>query len=217
MKVTVAFVLFLVCLSMQAVVEVTDTNFAELCAEGPILVMFAASWCPHCKRTKPVFEAASDAFEGQPITFGAVNADFNPELIDTQEIMGFPTIKLFIPDAEEPIVFHDERTVENFLTFVDSNVQGLTIPKVAPTAIEPCPPCGPNIPVFDNLIRTLNWREDPDQVAHEMYMRVDEAGEDPEYGDYYFEMLRGVTAEGPEFIEKERRMLAEKLMVLSVF
>jgi thiol-disulfide isomerase/thioredoxin len=64
--------------------------------DKPSFVMYYAEWCGHCKRTMPEFEKLKDNYKGS-IKIIAINSEDAQyaELIKTQEIKGFPTIRYY--------------------------------------------------------------------------------------------------------------------------
>lgn len=92
----------------------------------PVLVMYYADWCGHCKRAKPQLEAAKSEYKGK-VKIIMLNAE-EPEhasLLKQEDVQGFPTIRYYksgMPvagkksDYEE---YNGERTKEDFLTFLN--------------------------------------------------------------------------------------------------
>ena len=64
----------------------------------PTLIMFYASWCPHCKRTKPVFDRVADQTPGA--AFLQIDASTIAEVRAPFEVRAYPTIKFF--DSSNP-------------------------------------------------------------------------------------------------------------------
>jgi thioredoxin 1 len=75
----------------------TDATFAAdvLASELPVLVDFTADWCPPCKMVAPVLERIA-AEEAGRLRVVSVDADVNPELVRTYQVMGMPTLALFV-------------------------------------------------------------------------------------------------------------------------
>ena len=76
--------------------EVTSQNFQAqvLASPLPVLVEFAADWCPPCKMLKPIVDAIARRYEGK-LTVGIVDSDAYPEMVSNFGVMGLPTLILF--------------------------------------------------------------------------------------------------------------------------
>jgi len=63
----------------------------------PVLIMFYAPWCGHCKRMKPDYAAAAKQLtEDQiPHVLATVDATLEPDLAKKFDVQGYPTLKLF--------------------------------------------------------------------------------------------------------------------------
>jgi len=82
------------------VVDLTDKNFKTFMnGDRPALILFYATWCPHCKSFKPEFEkVAKDV--GSDYLIGRVDGETYGDLADDFDISGYPTIKLLRKEAQ---------------------------------------------------------------------------------------------------------------------
>lgn len=79
--------------------EITDSNFEALVAEGkPLVVDFWATWCGPCRMVGPTIEALAEQYAGK-VNVGKVNVDENEELPAKFGIRNIPTV-LFIKDGQ---------------------------------------------------------------------------------------------------------------------
>ncbi|MDV6378141.1 thioredoxin [Sporosarcina sp. GW1-11] len=78
----------------MAIINATDSNFAESIKEGVVLVDFWAPWCGPCKMIAPVLEELSGEVEGKA-NIVKVNVDDNQATASQFGIMSIPTLLLF--------------------------------------------------------------------------------------------------------------------------
>lgn len=67
--------------------------------EDAELYLFYTTWCPACKKAKPIWNQVKEEFNGQEINgkrviFREVDCDKNEDLADKFNIEGYPTIKM---------------------------------------------------------------------------------------------------------------------------
>merc|ERR1712023_132045 len=120
------------------IVDLTDKNInVFLNGERPALVLFYATWCPHCKSFKPEYEKLAQAV-GSDYLIGRVDGETYSELADDYQISGYPTIKLLRADkqtgqmasnAEEYEGAMRENAVEQWLRSSAKSPQG-TVAKI---------------------------------------------------------------------------------------
>lgn len=106
-----------------------DFNGANIANSNPRktgIVMFYAPWCPHCHSMVPVLnELADNIYENantNDIIVGSVDctSNSNQDLNDTMNIIGYPTLKLYV----------DGKYVSDYSGPRDANALLLTIQKL---------------------------------------------------------------------------------------
>jgi thioredoxin 1 len=81
----------------QLMFHTTDQDFDEQVLESdqPVLIEFTADWCPPCKMLAPIIEDIATKYEGK-LRVGLLDNDFNPAVIRAYNVMGLPTLILFV-------------------------------------------------------------------------------------------------------------------------
>lgn len=81
---------------MGNLVEVGEENFEEKVIQSqiPVLVDFAAEWCPPCKILGPVVEQIAQEYEGRALVCH-LDVDRAPNLAREYRVMSIPTIIFF--------------------------------------------------------------------------------------------------------------------------
>jgi thioredoxin 1 len=78
----------------QAIIELTDENFAESINDHPFAVVdFWAPWCAPCRAFAPVFAAA--AVKYPEVRFAKVNTEEQQQLAGHFNIRSIPTLMIF--------------------------------------------------------------------------------------------------------------------------
>src|SRR5215218_11443701 len=78
----------------MATIDITAENFEDTVTDNDIvLVDFWADWCGPCKRFGPIYEKASEEYDG--IVFAKLDTDANYELTSQLGIEGIPTLMAF--------------------------------------------------------------------------------------------------------------------------
>ena len=72
-----------------------------LASDLPVLVEFTADWCPPCKMIAPVLASIADDYDGRMRVL-AIDADTNPETMRRYNVLGMPTLALFV--GGEPVL-----------------------------------------------------------------------------------------------------------------
>jgi thiol-disulfide isomerase/thioredoxin len=88
-------------------------------------VMYFAEWCGHCKRAKPEFKKLMDQYKGNvKLLMVDCEAPENKDLVKSQNISGFPTIRYYPAGLNEKFnEYTDGRTYTDFVQYL-GNIEG---------------------------------------------------------------------------------------------
>ncbi len=91
--------------------ETTEQDFGAQVLESslPVLIEFTADWCPPCKMLAPIIHALADKYAGK-LRVGLLDSDANPQIIHQYDVMGLPTLILFVDgEPAERIIGYTSR------------------------------------------------------------------------------------------------------------
>jgi thioredoxin 1 len=84
------------------VTKVTDSNFDDevINAEGPVLLVFMASWCPACQEYEPFVKKFAEVY-GDFVKVCVVDVDESPDTKQYQGVYETPSTYLFLNGEEK--------------------------------------------------------------------------------------------------------------------
>lgn len=85
--------------------------------KGLAVVEFFATWCGHCQRFAPTWEALVKEYHGK-VKMAQVDVDKNEDLINEYRISGTPTL-IYFKDGEKVDTTVGEITKEEFAAHID--------------------------------------------------------------------------------------------------
>lgn len=76
--------------------DVNEANWEDVVLDSatPVLVDFWAEWCGPCKMVTPIVNEIAEEYDDK-LRVVKVDADANPELVATYNVMGIPALLLF--------------------------------------------------------------------------------------------------------------------------
>eukprot|EP01112_Ceratiomyxa_fruticulosa_P001598 TRINITY_DN1177_c0_g1_i1.p1 TRINITY_DN1177_c0_g1~~TRINITY_DN1177_c0_g1_i1.p1 ORF type:complete len:661 (+),score=171.85 TRINITY_DN1177_c0_g1_i1:78-2060(+) len=101
--------------------KLTTQNFNDfISSNSPVLVMFFAPWCGHCKSLKPEYAAAAETVKKDKRGYlAAVDCTKDGDICGQFEVKSYPTVKYF-KDGKEYADFGGQRTKEGLVEFMKS-------------------------------------------------------------------------------------------------
>jgi thioredoxin 1 len=82
---------------MADIQQVNEADFGKEVLQStlPVMVDFTAVWCGPCKMLDPVVKQLAEEWAGK-VKFVKLDVDHNPELAMRYQVMGVPTLMLFV-------------------------------------------------------------------------------------------------------------------------
>jgi thioredoxin 1 len=82
---------------MAEILNLNEANFEQevLNSNQPALVDFGAVWCGPCKMLDPVVKQLAEDWQGKVKVY-KLDIDENPDVTVTYQVMGVPTLILFV-------------------------------------------------------------------------------------------------------------------------
>lgn len=95
-------------------------NFEKIAMDPSkdVFVEFYAPWCGHCKSLEPVWDELAERFSHRQDKLVA-KLDATQNDVDTVEISGFPTLKLFTKETNKLVDFSGSRTLDALVAFLE--------------------------------------------------------------------------------------------------
>ncbi|XP_063078522.1 protein disulfide-isomerase A6 [Engraulis encrasicolus] len=114
------------------VVELTPSNFNRevIQSDSLWLVEFYAPWCGHCRNLVPDWKKAATALKGI-VKVGAVDADQHKSLGGQYGVRGFPTIKIFGANKNNPSEYQGGRSSQAIVDEAMNTLRSLVKERLA--------------------------------------------------------------------------------------
>jgi thiol-disulfide isomerase/thioredoxin len=83
--------------------------------------MFYSEWCVHCQQSKPQFQKLINTYNG-PVKIMMIDSEApeNKDLVKSQNIKGFPTIRYYPSGISQNYQeYGGGRNVDNFMQFLN--------------------------------------------------------------------------------------------------
>jgi protein disulfide-isomerase A1 len=124
MKVTFVSLFLVICLYFASsnVEVLTTENFEDfISSHDRVLVEFYAPWCGHCKSLAPEYEKAAATLKSQnsETILAKVDATEEKDLATKFGIKGFPTLKYFTKDVNNPSEYTGGRTEQTIVSWLN--------------------------------------------------------------------------------------------------
>lgn len=102
-------------------VTFTSDTFEDSVPLKPHFVMFFAPWCGHCKRLSPTWDDLGKKYNSQESTevvIGKVDCTQHTALCSSQDVTGYPTLKLFAKGVEGGVKYRGPRDLASLERFI---------------------------------------------------------------------------------------------------
>ncbi|ESO13028.1 hypothetical protein HELRODRAFT_63467, partial [Helobdella robusta] len=118
--------------SSDDVIQLTDANFRSRVVDSDELwlVEFYAPWCGHCKNLVPEWKKAATALKGI-VKVGAVDATEHQSLGSSYNVRGFPTIKIFGSNKNNPSDYNGARTAQSIVDTAINHLRTLATERLS--------------------------------------------------------------------------------------
>lgn len=102
--------------------NLTDLNDPSqvMKSSDPMIIMFYAPWCGHCKAAKPEFEKLMKMTANGKVKATMINCDEHPDIAQANEVQGFPTIRFYPkgPAEGDHTEYQGGRTAQEMAQFI---------------------------------------------------------------------------------------------------
>jgi len=129
----------------EAVYTLVGKEFDQVALQDDkdVFVEFYATWCGHCKRLKPIWDALGEHYAAVKdrviiAKFEAPENDLSPSV--SFRVAGFPTLKFKPAGTKDWIDYDGDRSLESLISFVDEHAKNSLVPPAKDEPTTPQPP-----------------------------------------------------------------------------
>ena len=97
--------------------DVTDAHRANFPPQKPALVLFHATWCPHCRAVYPAFNRAARTAENNGVAVFRCDVDEAGAIAKKFGVTSYPTVIRVPASGGRAVVYNGDRTAADIARF----------------------------------------------------------------------------------------------------
>lgn len=108
----------------SSVKQYGSKDFDSAIKENNHFVKFYAPWCGHCKRLAPTWDELAEKYnvDGSEVTIAKVDCTTDSTVCSSNEVTGYPTLKYFSTEGNEPVKYKGSRDLTSLSKFLSKQL-----------------------------------------------------------------------------------------------